>query len=212
MLGSYQALPIQSLDGGHNREKDSNSQDEETSGGRGDAVPSASPQDRRPTKQAERSGHTNPVQLMPVQLMPPRFEHEHDAAVATLWRALARFEETPRGWSRRRPCEVGTNTRTNFGCGYAALRLCGESPSASGPRPRGKRRDQFVAHVLKAAFQRFERVARCDVLFDNEPLTPGSLCPLNKNRKVQIAMTYLGHERGLAMFGGDPKIFQMKAD
>ena len=73
VLGSYQALPIQSLDGGHNREKDSNSQNEETSGGRGDAVPSASPQDRRPTKQAERSGHTNPVQLMP-----PRFEHEHD--------------------------------------------------------------------------------------------------------------------------------------
>src|SRR6516162_5051751 len=32
--GSYQALPIQSLDGGHNREKDSNSQNEETSGGR----------------------------------------------------------------------------------------------------------------------------------------------------------------------------------
>ena len=46
---------------------------------------SASPQDRRPTKQAERSGHTNRSQLMP-----PRFEHEHDAAVATLWRALAR--------------------------------------------------------------------------------------------------------------------------
>src|SRR6516162_6640179 len=33
-LGSYQARPIQSLDGGHNREKDSNSQNEETSGGR----------------------------------------------------------------------------------------------------------------------------------------------------------------------------------
>ena len=33
VLGSYQALPIQSLDGGHNREKDSNSQNEETSGG-----------------------------------------------------------------------------------------------------------------------------------------------------------------------------------
>ena len=29
----YQALPIQSLDSGHNREKDSNSQNEETSGG-----------------------------------------------------------------------------------------------------------------------------------------------------------------------------------
>jgi len=47
------------------------------------------------------SGHTNPVQLMP-----PHFEHKHDAAVATLWRALAR------GWPRRRPCEVGTSTRT----------------------------------------------------------------------------------------------------
>jgi len=41
--------------------------------GRGDVARSASPQDRRPTKQTERSGHTNPVQLMP-----PRFEHEHD--------------------------------------------------------------------------------------------------------------------------------------
>jgi len=41
--------------------------------GRGDVARSASPQDRRPTKQAERSGHTNPVQLMP-----PHFEHEHD--------------------------------------------------------------------------------------------------------------------------------------
>jgi len=40
--------------------------------GRGDVARSASPQDRRPTKQTERSGHTNPVQLMP-----PRFEHEH---------------------------------------------------------------------------------------------------------------------------------------
>ena len=34
------------------------------------------------------------------------FEHEHDAAVATLWRALAR------DWSRRRPCEVGTSAST----------------------------------------------------------------------------------------------------
>jgi hypothetical protein len=41
--------------------------------GRGDVARSASPQDRRPTKQVERSGHTNPVQLMP-----PRFEHEHE--------------------------------------------------------------------------------------------------------------------------------------
>src|SRR5262245_52930765 len=44
------------------------------------------------------------------------FEHEyhgeHDAAVATLWRALVRCEETPRGWPRRRPCEVGTSTST----------------------------------------------------------------------------------------------------
>ena len=40
------------------------------------------------------------------------FEHEHDAAVATLWRALARCEETPRVWPRRRPCEVGTSTST----------------------------------------------------------------------------------------------------
>ena len=32
--GSYQAQPIQSLNGGYNREKDSNSQNEETSGGR----------------------------------------------------------------------------------------------------------------------------------------------------------------------------------
>jgi hypothetical protein len=41
-----------------------------------------------------------------------QIEHEHDAAVATLWRALAR------GWPRRRPCEVGTSTSTiplNFG-------------------------------------------------------------------------------------------------
>ena len=41
--------------------------------GRGDVARSASPQDRRPTKQAERSGHSKPVQSMP-----PRFEHEHD--------------------------------------------------------------------------------------------------------------------------------------
>ena len=38
------------------------------------------------------------------------FEHAHAAAVATLWRALARCEETPRGWPRRRPCEVETST------------------------------------------------------------------------------------------------------
>src|SRR5215471_14958799 len=31
--------------------------------GRGDVARSASPQDRRPTKQAERSGRTNPVQF-----------------------------------------------------------------------------------------------------------------------------------------------------
>jgi hypothetical protein len=94
--GSYQALPSQSLDGGHNREKDSNSQNEEMSrgrssrwasvqrletwlAGRGDVARSASPQDRRPTKQAERGGHTNPVQLMP-----PRFEHEDDLVAAPL--------------------------------------------------------------------------------------------------------------------------------
>ena len=35
-----------------------------------------------------------------------------EAAVATLWRALARCQETLRGWPRRRPCEVGTSTRT----------------------------------------------------------------------------------------------------
>jgi len=48
----------------------------------------------------------------PAPLISPRFEHEHehDAAAATLWRALARCEETPRGWPRRRPCEVGTRT------------------------------------------------------------------------------------------------------
>jgi len=74
----------------------------------------------------ERSGHTNPVQLIR-----PRFEHEHDAAVATLWRALARCEETPRGWPRRRPCEVGTSTRTIW-LRSSALRLRGESIP---PRP-----------------------------------------------------------------------------
>jgi len=42
------------------------------------------------------------AQLCPV-LQFPR-SSEHDAAVVTLWRALAR------GWPRRRPCEVGTST------------------------------------------------------------------------------------------------------
>ena len=42
--------------------------------GRGDVARTAPfCKDRRPTKQAERSGHTNPVQLML-----PHFEHEHD--------------------------------------------------------------------------------------------------------------------------------------
>jgi len=40
----------------------------------------------------------------------PVLPFEHAAAVATLWRALARCEETPRGWPRRRPCEVETST------------------------------------------------------------------------------------------------------
>ena len=76
----------------------------------------------------------------------------------------------------------------------------------------GNRRDQFVAHVPEAALQRFEGVAGCDVLFDNEPTTPGSLCPLNKERKVQIPMTHLRHERWLAVLGSDAKILQMKAN
>ena len=77
---SYQALPIQSLGDGHNRESDSNSQHEETSGERRDVARSASPQDRPPTKQAERSAHTNPVQLMP-----PRFEHEYPGKAGLFW-------------------------------------------------------------------------------------------------------------------------------
>ena len=101
--------------------------------GRGDVARSAFPQDRRPTKQTERSGQPNPVQLVR-----PRFEHEHDAAVATLWRTLARCEETPRGWPRRRPCEVGTSTRTIW-LRSSALRLCGESvPSAAWHQLRPK--------------------------------------------------------------------------
>src|SRR5262245_49218896 len=71
--------------------------------GRGDVARSASPQDRRPTKQAERSGHSNPVQLMP-----PRFEHEHeDDLVAVLGVRLRRAQSSR----------------------SIALRLCDESPS-----------------------------------------------------------------------------------
>ena len=80
--GSYQALPIQSLDAGDNREKDSNSQNEGTSGGR-----SPRPTHRRarrcrtkrisPRPAADKAGGTKRTHN-PVQLMPPRFEHEHD--------------------------------------------------------------------------------------------------------------------------------------
>ena len=61
---------------------------------------------------ADEAGGTKRTHPNPAPLISPRFEHEHehDAAVATLWRALARCEETPRGWPRRRPCEVGTRT------------------------------------------------------------------------------------------------------
>ena len=76
----------------------------------------------------------------------------------------------------------------------------------------GDRLDQFVAHVSEAAFQRFEGVPRGDVLFHNEPPTPASLCPLNKERKIEIPMAYLCHERWLTVLGSDSKILQMKAN
>jgi hypothetical protein len=34
-------------------------------------------------------------------------EHDDEAAVATLWRALVIGDETPEGWPRRRLCGVG---------------------------------------------------------------------------------------------------------
>jgi hypothetical protein len=34
-------------------------------------------------------------------------EHDDESAGATLWRALAMGRGTPKGWPRRRPCEVG---------------------------------------------------------------------------------------------------------
>jgi len=72
--------------------KDSNSQHEETSGGRRDVARSAFPQDRRPTKQAETKRTHNPVQLMP-----PRFEHEHDDdLVADLGVRLRRASQSSR--------------------------------------------------------------------------------------------------------------------
>ena len=71
--------------------------------GRGDVARSAFPQDRRPTKHAERSGHTNPVQLMP-----PRFEHEHDDE-----------------HENDLVADLGVSSVERS----AALRLCGESPS-----------------------------------------------------------------------------------
>src|SRR5215472_14189626 len=62
--GSYQALRIHSLDGGHNRERDSNSQNEEKK--------------RVSARQvADKAGGTKRTHK-PVQLMPPRFEHDDD--------------------------------------------------------------------------------------------------------------------------------------
>src|SRR5262249_42636034 len=61
-----------------------------TSGGRRDVARSASPQDRRPTKQAETKRRHKPVQLMP-----PRFEHEHeDDLVADLGVRLRRAQSS----------------------------------------------------------------------------------------------------------------------
>src|SRR6516165_5278692 len=114
--------------------------------GRGDVARSAFPQDRRPTKQTERSGQPNPVQLVR-----PRFEHEHDAAVATLWRTLARCEETPRGRPRRRPCEVGTSTRTIWLRLRCSVIFCAKifRPSdGRDPRRRAQRSRRPDAHSL----------------------------------------------------------------
>ena len=117
--GSYQPHLI-ILDGRNERERRSNSQNEELSrgrtsrwasvqrletwlAGRGDVARSASPQDRWPTKQAERSA----LKPGPVD--------------ATALRARARARGRARG---------------RFGCGSAALRLCGESPSPVSNVPR----------------------------------------------------------------------------
>jgi len=119
VLGN-QALPIQSLDGRHNREKDGNSQNEETSGGR-----SPRPTHRRArrcrtkrisARPAARQNRRNEADTQnPVQLMPPRFEH--DAAVVRFgapWRGACRdvgLAESGRARGRTLAVDLGVRLR-----------------------------------------------------------------------------------------------------
>ena len=102
--GSYQALPIQSLDVGHNREKDNNSQNEETSGGRR----------LRPTHRRARRCRAKRLSARPAADKAGRTKRtlKPDPVDAAALRARARARRRARG---------------RFGCGSAALHLYGES-------------------------------------------------------------------------------------
>jgi hypothetical protein len=67
-------------------------------------------------------------------------------------------------------------------------------------------RDQFALDVLKAALQRFERVARRDILLDDKPPATCVFGIPDKDREIQVALSNLRHERRLAVFGRDAEV------